>query len=287
MMHEYVIEFFGMSVAVRYDQAEIFDFLDFLFADLRGQSAGPVVTALEIFKPHREKQYTIVGAGGELLFYGKQGTQFASILFDQVIYHLLSTRKNGVALHAGAVSRQGMTILLPGKSGAGKSSVTAWLTANGFSYLTDELVFLPDDGSGRVIPFPRPLCIKTGSAAVIKKMLPVKRYGDIWEDTLGAVISHRLLNPDFILSYASPVLFLFPEYQNGSPLHAERISGARASALLMACDVNARNLIDHGFRQLAGLARSVPSSRITYSSFAEFSAVLFDLLPELAPGENK
>jgi hypothetical protein len=286
-MHEYVIEFFGMSVAVRYDQAEILDLLDFLFADLRGQSTGSVVTVLEIFKPQPERLYTITGAGSEPLFYGKQGTQFAAILFDQVIHSLLCTLKNGVALHTGAVSRQGMTILLPGKSGAGKSSVTAWLTANGFSYLTDELVFLPDDGSGRVIPFPRPLCIKTGSAAVIKKMLPEKRQGDIWEDAQGAVIPHRLLNHDFILSTASPALFLFPEYRNSSPLHTERISGARASALLMACDVNARNLIDHGFRQLAGLARSVPSLRITYSSFAEFSAVLLDLLPESARGNDK
>ena len=285
-MHAYVIEFSGMFVVVRYEQTEHCDFLDFLFADLRGQSAGSVAAALEISKPDLEKNCTLTGTDGEPLFYGKLGVQLAAILFDQVIYHLLGTRKNGVALHAGAVSRQGMTILLPGRSGAGKSSVTAWLIANGFSYLTDELVFLPDDGSGKVIPFPRPLCIKTGSAAVVKTMLPANRQGDIWEDALGAVIPHRLLNPHFILTAAPPVFFLFPEYRNGSQLHAERISGARVSALLMTCDVNARNLIDHGFRQLAGLARSVPAWRIIYSNFVGFNEVVFDLLTKMTQGEK-
>lgn len=285
-MHEYVIEFAGMSVAIRYELAEDLAVLDFLFADLQGQSAGSVGAVLEISQPDREKNCTIFGADGEPLFYGKQGVTFAAILFDQVIYHLLYTRKNGVALHAGAVSHLGMTILLPGKSGAGKSSVTAWMIAHGFAYLTDELVFLPGDGSGRVIPFPRPLCIKTGSVAVIKKMLPENLHGAIWEDASGAMIPHRLLHPDFTLTTSPPVLFLFPEYQKGSQLHVEKVSGARTSALLMTCDVNGRNLIDHGFRQLAGLARSVPAWRITYSSFADFNAVVLDLLPKMAQGGN-
>ncbi len=286
-MYEYVVEFFGLSVGVRYDQTEISAILDFLFADVRGQSAGPFVAILEISKPRGENQYVISGVDREPLFFGNPGIQFASILFDQVIYHLLFARKNGVALHSGAVSRQGKTLLLPGQSGAGKSSVTAWLTANGFSYLTDELVFLPDDGSGRVIPFPRPFCIKTGSIAVVTRMIPKEFHRDILLNALGAVIPHRLLNPHFILTCNSPLLFLFPEYQSGVPLYAKKISGARASSMLMACNVNARNLVDHGFRQLAGMARSIPAWRITYSSFSEFNSVLLNLLADVLPDMNK
>ena len=280
-MHEYVIEFFGLSVVVRYNQIDISALLDFLFADLRGQATASVVTILDISKTHGKNQYTLSDAGGDPLFFGDQGVQFASILFDHVIHHLLFSRKNGVALHAGAVSWQGRTLLLPGRSGAGKSSLTAWLTANGCSYLTDELVFLPDDGSGRVIPFPRPLCIKPGSLAIVKNMLPANLHGDILEDAQGAIIPHRLLNPHFILTYASPLLFFFPEYQSGQHVYAEKISKAQTASMLMTCNVNARNLIDHGFRQLTDLARSVPAWRINYSSFSEFNSVLDTLLPKV------
>jgi hypothetical protein len=117
-------------------------------------------------------------------------------------------------------------------------------------------------------------------------MLPETFHRDILVDTLGAVIPHRLLNPHFIPTCNSPLLFLFPEYQSGVPLYAEKISGARASSMLMACNVNARNLVDHGFRQLAGMARSIPAWRITYSSFSEFNSVLMSLLPNVPPDMN-
>ena len=48
----------------------------------------------------------------------------------------------------------------------------------------------------------------------------------------------------------------------------------------MTCDVNARNLLDHGFSQLVQLARSIPAYKITYSDFTEFNERLPDLLAQ-------
>jgi hypothetical protein len=42
--------------------------------------------------------------------------------------------------------------------------------------------------------------------------------------------------------------------------------------------INARNLPEHGFAQVARLARKVPAYRMTYSSFAQLRAPLQDLL---------
>ena len=66
---------------------------------------------------------------------------------------------------------KGKTNLIIGQSGSGKSSVTAWLAAHGFSYLTDELIMMPDACLGKAIPFTRPVCIKKGSAAEINKLI--------------------------------------------------------------------------------------------------------------------
>lgn len=275
-MQIYRVEFAGAAVVLRHEgDAAVAAYLDFLFADLRGSGETEPAALLDIL-PH-EHLY-LLREEEKPLFCGRLGVQFAAVLFDRVIFHLLNNQRHGVALHAGAVSWQGRTVLLPGQSGSGKSSVTACLCANGAAYLSDELIFLPDDGSGEVIAFPRPLCLKAGSAAAVRALLPAERQADILAEKGGAVIPHRLLNPDFRLRRDPPALLLFPRYQADAPLTAEKLPGARASSLLMSCDVNARNLPDHGFRQLTQLARIVSAWQISYSSFAGFAEMLAGLL---------
>jgi hypothetical protein len=265
---------------IRHPPGEVANFLALLFADLHAQEAADIAAVLDIATLDDSGRCTIAGAAGEPLFCGRLGVDCAAVLFDQVIYHLLDQQKDGVALHAGALARLGRTVLLPGQSGSGKSSLTAWLVKQGFSYLTDELVFLPDDGSCRLIPFPRPLCLKAGSAALVSAMLPAGHAADVLHGTQGAVIPHRLLNPVFSPVTAAPSLIVFPQYQAGASLRLDTVSGARAASMLMACDVNARNLADHGFGQLTRLARSVPAWRVTYGSFAQLAAMLPVLWPE-------
>ncbi len=286
----YPIDFAGLSVPIRYENREALAFLEFLFGDLHGSTRAPsldtslyaVETAATLIISFTEgEEYTLADSSGTL-FTGSLNVQFAAVLFDQVIFHLLNYLKDGVALHSGAVVYQDKTILLPGQSGSGKSTVSAWLTSEQCSfrcsYLTDELVVLPENGS--VIPFPRPLCIKAGASAAIRAIIPKNGEEQILADKQGVMVPHRLLNPDFPFLVPSVSLILFPTYQAGSPLQIEKISPARTSALLMTCDVNARNLADHGFRQLVQLARSIPAYRIVYSSFAEFNKQLPDLFAQ-------
>lgn len=273
----YRVEFAGAAVDLRHEaDAAVAAYLDFLFADLRGNGEAELTAALEIL-PH--EQLYLLREEDKPLFCGGLGVQFAAVLFDRVIFHLLNSQRHGVALHAGAVSWQGKTVLLPGQSGSGKSSVTAWLCANGAAYLSDELIFLPDSGCGEVIPFPRPVCLKSGSAPLIMELIPEAGRKKLLADEQGAAIPHRLLNPDFRRRQDPPALLLFPRYQADAPLTAEKLPGARASSLLMGCDVNARNLPDHGFRQLTQLARTVPAWQLTYSSFAGFGETTAGLLP--------
>ncbi|MCI5165452.1 MAG: hypothetical protein D3903_05020 [Candidatus Electrothrix sp. GM3_4] len=306
----YSVDFAGLSVVIRCDNREALNFLNFLFGDLHGPTRDPspssslyavdtaantstilTISFNEGLSEGEEKYYTLTDSSGTL-FTGSLSVQFAAVLFDQVIFHLLNHLKNGVALHSGAVVYQGKTILLPGQSGSGKSTVSAWLTSEHSacrcSYLTDELVVLPENDSGSVIPFPRPLCIKAGATAAIRAIIPKNGEEHILADEQGALVPHRLLNPDFnpdlnpeLPFLVPPVsLILFPTYQTSSPLQVEKISAARTSALLMTCDVNARNLADHGFHQLVQLARSIPAYRIFYSSFTEFNELLPDLFAQ-------
>lgn len=65
-------------------------------------------------------------------------------------------------LHAAAVEVEGSGVLLAGRSGSGKSTVTWELLRSGASYLTDEcLTLLP--GSSTVFAYPKPLTFKGGT----------------------------------------------------------------------------------------------------------------------------
>jgi hypothetical protein len=279
-MPEYRVTFAGLSVVLWYSNVEVLDFLEFLFNDIHSPIVGDFEAILKISHEGNSDRYTLT-SDKEVLFRGYLGVQFAAILFDSVIFNLLNKNSQGVAFHAGAVVFQEKVILLPGRSGSGKSTVSAWLTAHGFSYLTDELVFMPDEKPDMMIPFTRPVCIKSGSVAEINKIIQGdKRFG-ILEDKEGIIVAHQSLNPDFSIINSFPSLILFPVYQFSAPLRIQRITGAHTCTLLMECDVNARNLADHGFKQIVRITRSIPAYQVAYGCFEGFGDALAELFDEL------
>ncbi|MHB1311019.1 MAG: hypothetical protein ACYC3L_03295 [Gemmatimonadaceae bacterium] len=63
-------------------------------------------------------------------------------------------------VHAGAVAWNGRAIVLPGRSGVGKTSLVAALVSAGATYYSDEYAVL--DGRGLLYPFTRPLSFRQG-----------------------------------------------------------------------------------------------------------------------------
>ena len=67
--------------------------------------------------------------------------------------------------HSGALTRNGHGILIPGASGAGKSTTTAALAFSGFAYCTDDVAVFGMDRGLR--PFPKVLALKPPGWKVI------------------------------------------------------------------------------------------------------------------------
>jgi hypothetical protein len=100
-----------------------------------------------------------------------------------------------VLVHAGAVRWNGGAILLPGRSGVGKSELVEALVRAGAGYLSDEFAVL--DRRGRVHPYRRPIALRRSSgirrtrvAATDHPALPVSliaflryREGAPWRPT--------------------------------------------------------------------------------------------------------
>ncbi len=71
----------------------------------------------------------------------------------------LSHLQEFLQLHAGAVVKDGKVILLPGRHGYGKTTLTLSLTRNNYRCLSDDIILI-DPESLMVIPFPRSFLIK-------------------------------------------------------------------------------------------------------------------------------
>ena len=71
-------------------------------------------------------------------------------------------------LHSGVVAVDGVAILLPGASGAGKSTSTTCLALTGCDYFSDEMAVCSPDGK-RVFPFPKMPSLKSGGLDVIDR----------------------------------------------------------------------------------------------------------------------
>jgi len=79
-----------------------------------------------------------------------------------------------VFVHAGAVEWKGRAILLPGKSLAGKSTLTAALVRAGARYLSDEFAVL--DGAGNVHAWPKPISMRETPTSKQVDM-PIEAFG--------------------------------------------------------------------------------------------------------------
>lgn len=280
-MKDFFVAFAGQTVLIRFESGRVGSFLTLLFGEMQSlDSAHSPASVLEVITGNDDLGRLTLCENGEFCAAGSLGVSFAAVVFDRVMFHLLRDNDSGVALHAGAVARDRRVLLIPGQSGAGKSTLTAWLTSRGFTYLTDELVFLPAAEPRRTHSFTRPLSIKPGARETVKAMLAGTDAGGVLEDDHGMIVPHRAINPSFLPVELPPSVLLFPAYRPGASLVVERLSRARAGAHLMACDVNGRNLADHGFGQLMAVARSAPAYRLVYGSFDRLEETISTLLSE-------
>jgi hypothetical protein len=85
----------------------------------------------------------------------------ADLIVDDVERALSRAIDGRILVHAGAVRWRGRAILVPGRSGSGKSELVAALVRAGAGYLSDEFAVL--DREGRVHPYGRPVALRRPS----------------------------------------------------------------------------------------------------------------------------
>jgi len=261
--------FGDLSFEIECNNEDAYSIAKFLFLDF------PDSTTITL-----TKQYDIVSSGpipmlslwdgDKQLYFGKSRYQLAYILMNEIIFLCISGNDSHHALHAGAVYKDDSCIILPGKSGNGKSTLTSWLIMNGYQYLTDELLFLGSDA--RVLPMTRPISLKVNEAHESWLLSEVANE-EIITSNKGSMIPHRLLNTSFRAKQPQITDVVFPEYKPGAEPCLEEISPAKSSLYLLQSHVNARNLDGHGVSELASIVRNCRSFTLTYGSFDDLQTI--------------
>ena len=75
--------------------------------------------------------------------------------------HIAANSQDRLFIHAGAVSWKGHTILIPGRSHTGKTTLVAEFLKSGAAYYSDD--FAAVDHAGYLHPYPRDLSVRTHS----------------------------------------------------------------------------------------------------------------------------
>ena len=91
------------------------------------------------------------------------------------VFHLLLQRLWGEhdwveMIHGAALERDGGAIVMPAKSGAGKTTLAAYLSRRGYDLLADDLAAVRADG--RVVPWSTQLNVKRGSWRALAEAVP-------------------------------------------------------------------------------------------------------------------
>jgi len=167
-------------------------------------------------------------------------------------------------LHASAAAGGGRCVVFAGAKGAGKSTLTAALTAAGLDFVTDDYAPL-ERATWRIWPVPYAPGIKQGSWRALQRHCP-----DIYERPVHklAGLQIRYLDLDARrrppLNRGLPVAALvFPRYEAGCELEERRLTAAEALTALC----QARSLLDRRLDVFAETLRwleEVPAYRLTY-----------------------
>lgn len=190
-------------------------------------------------------------------------------LTDRIVFHIADRAENVHCLHAAAVAHNGHALIVPASSGAGKSSFTTWLAANGFDYVTDELILI--DAEQKLQGIARPIQIKAHGLEAINHLIVEPEL--VQQGRFANAVPPASVGARFDTSRELSVsMFVFIKFQKGQAFEFERLSAGDAGMRLMANHVNARSLEGHGFRAMMKLIRETPCYVLNYAGF--------DTLPE-------
>lgn len=193
-------------------------------------------------------------------------------LFEWGCNWLIGRRLNDrLLLHAGAVERDGLALVLPAMPGSGKSTLTAALSQRGWRLLSDEFGAY-DPVTGKFQAVLKPIALKNESIDVIRRFVSGAQIGPEFPETRKGTVAHLAPSSDAVMrrkEVASPGAIVLPRWEAGA---GTRLVSLPESAVFPALAFNAFNyslLGTDGFRSAVQLVRQCQAWQLVYSNLGD------------------
>jgi hypothetical protein len=251
-MHSVAFESFGARFGVRFHNTRL---VDEIHACLPRQSRAIDLSSAEYWftlSPIRRRYagkrawgYHILG-NGAFMRWAPSNASLREALEPVLHLHVAEWATPWVFLHAGVVTIDGLAVVLPGSSMAGKSTLVHALVEDGATYYSDEFAVL--DHQGNVFPFRRALSLRTGPFGMERRV------------------------PDLADADPPPAaagLVAFLRREAGTTLAVNPISDVRAGMLATQHSVGIRRYPEQTFAAISALMRHAQRFEGTRGEFDE------------------
>ncbi len=183
----------------------------------------------------------------------------------------------GLLLHAAAVERDGLAVILPAPPGSGKSTLCAGLIHRGWRLMSDEvaLISLTD---GLVSALARPVSLKNESLAVIRQFAPQAVFNRVSHGTVKGSVTHMrapAAHVQRVAERARPRWVIFPRYVAGS---SPKLTPRAKADSMLELGRNAFNYMvlgKQGFDALCDMVEGCDCHDFQYSDLND-AVALFD-----------
>ena len=264
----------GVPIAVVSDDAEALARVDETYIGFRNNAGAlaPVFTAELLHSAPGETAGSSAVLVRDSNGYEQEwaGAHAAVIdLFDRIVHGVLSElhKRDIYAIHAGAVVHRGAALIIAGRSGQGKTTLTLGLLGRGLGLLSDEFAVI-DPHTQQIVPYRRSVHIRPGTPELIPELRPL---ADRPQQQLGGGIEWTLAPSELeqafpgCLAPAAPlryVLLLDGAPQPGQPPAVAPVPAAVATIELLRGTWAASRNFSGGLARLSRVMNNVACARL-------------------------
>jgi hypothetical protein len=266
----------GLAFDIRHHDAATANVLGPMLAHLESDTARH--SALELDLNCRDGAI-VLRANGVEIGRAKDWSALIEVLLSELFRSVIDKTDWTMSLHAAAVATAGACVLMPGASGAGKSSLTAALSSlDGMQFVADDLALLAG-ATLDVVPVPLPIVLKSGAWDALHAILPGLAARTVYR-RFGRECRYWTPPLERIAREPMPVkAIVFPRYVQGTATALTPVPALDAFGRITAAPSAVRPPITRDtLEALAQFARDVPAYSLTYGSLADARWIIRDLL---------
>ena len=179
-------------------------------------------------------------------------------------------------IHSAVLAKNGKAVLFPAPPGSGKSTLTAYLSRNGWRLLSDEMALITPL-TLEVTPFVRPICLKNDSIDLVKSWYPKATFSTIAKDTHKGDVVHMAPDEDSVKlqnETAQIAGVVFPKFTKNKFCDIFSMDKATAYTVLTENAFNFSVLQGRGVQSIIKIVEQVPAFEVHYNNLEELDKFL-------------